>query len=395
MSNNTNKSFQNESENTSIVFSCLSYKCECRLGNIGVEDYGIMPTLFLKNTSYGSGLFEYTFFPKRGLVQNDTGKDDIMESLVALDDDNIEQIRDFLNTYGFPILPFFLYSANGIAECSYYKANEILQCVKKQALLINEIKLKKQLTDKQDLKNNIDKIFDLTTFLIFHKPVKLEVAGEGDRYCSPVTDIYRSLYGYEDRDKGIEDDYYHSSANNEDYEDYEDYEDKEPLASFLLKQDDTLSFWGDDDYRITGFEFYKKMNQDLIITGMKENGTLVFKEKFSKLFSEDEEMISTLMYLAEMTIKSNFDYALKDIHPTYSCEKNILDWFVPDLMSGMYFALLGKPEEEVFKKCANPRCKGVGYFSDSINNNKRKYCCRECQNSMGQAMYRKRQLYKE
>ncbi len=62
-------------------------------------------------------------------------------------------------------------------------------------------------------------------------------------------------------------------------------------------------------------------------------------------------------------------------------------WKVDSLMGALYFSFFYmKPNIEVTRICANPRC--GGYFTVSRTSLKQKYYCPECANRANQNKYR-------
>ena len=364
-----------------IFFSCASERCTCAIGNENLKEYGTKPELHLKEKEKEIDFFyEYIYKQGIGLVQKESGNKDILEAILAIDDNNTNKIIDFLNKYGFPVMPMFAYPHP--VSCDLYIVTEMLLIVKNLALLVNEIKKKKFLYTNKVNKSNLDFIFEYTSFLIFHAPVEYSLSNGLHEYRSPVSDFFNSLYGgFRDENDKILYKYSYYDRNPST---------SVPIAVTLLKEEYLTDSWGDDDYLSTAFSFYKKINQYLTITDVRENGTLVFGEKFSNIFENNAEMIEALIFLANKTMKDVFENALSDTQPTFSYETFSLDWVVPDLLSGMYLALLFKPQKEIFKKCENPRCKRVGFFSSNIASNKKSFCCKRCQNNAAQADYTKR-----
>lgn len=365
------------------IFSCESESCTCAIGNEHLEEYGTKPEIHLKE----KGLYNYSYKHGIGLVQQESGNKDILEAILAIDNNNTNKIIDFLNKYGFPLMPLFAYPYP--VSCDFDIVIEMLKIVKNLALLVNEIKKKKFLYANQENKANLDLIFEYTSFLIFHAPVEFSLSKGLQEYRSPVSDFFNSLYGgFRDNNDNKKIHYKYCFYDR-------DPSTSEPIAAILLKEEYLTGAWGDDNYLSTAFSFYKKINQYLTITDVHENGTLVFGEKFSNTFENNKEMIDTLLSLAQITIKDVFENALANTHPTFSYETLSIDWVVPDLLSGIYLALLFKPENEIFKKCGNPRCKRVGFFSGNIASNKKNFCCTRCQNNAAQAEYIRRRKEKD
>lgn len=371
-------------------FSCTSDACECCIANNSkkLAEFGVKPSLLCK---YKYQSFNYTFTSKSGLVQQEDKKKRIIEALVNLEDDNIEQIKSFLEDFGFPLHSLFF--DGDIAECNFYNLNEILKRVKKTALLMNELKKYDHITDVPGLEKSLDTICDLTIFLMYQKKITFDVPdpenGRETLFDTPInlSGLICALNPAGENNTAKSNITDKSMLKNEDAN--EITERKDISEGEMLSLEDSLIILPEAHYLPHGVYFCNKIKKDLKISGVNENGTLVFNESFSRKYAKDKSMQSKLITLANQTLALEFNGVLKSIDMYYSYETLSLSLDTSELLFAMYLATMLQPLDTIFKECKNPRCKNL--FLDSIKNNKRKYCCDGCRNAFGQANHRIKQ----
>lgn len=130
------------------------------------------------------------------------------------------------------------------------------------------------------------------------------------------------------------------------------------------------------------------------IQAWNHKGELSFTEnspsaniRFKKGF--DENMQKGLIKLAKNTIKTEIEYNLHGINPSYDTDSMAPSWYVNCLLAGIYFSLFYmRPEIELYRACANPNC-GFSFLVKSTSS-KQKYCSSTCGNAMAQRNHRRR-----
>jgi predicted RNA-binding Zn ribbon-like protein len=103
----------------------------------------------------------------------------------------------------------------------------------------------------------------------------------------------------------------------------------------------------------------------------------------------DEQLRTGLIKLAKNTLKSEMEYNLRDITPSYDTDTMTPTWRIDDLLSGLYLSMFYmRPNTALYRLCQNPKCNL--YFLVSTTAHKKKYCCKSCSNAMQQRSHRLR-----
>lgn len=101
-----------------------------------------------------------------------------------------------------------------------------------------------------------------------------------------------------------------------------------------------------------------------------------------------DKMIENIRKFAKMVIGEEINHNLKGITPMYKIETMEPSWRVDSLLSAMYLSLFYlKPDMQLYRPCANPRCNN--YFLVKTTSSRNKYCCRKCADNVTQTRYRK------
>lgn len=104
-----------------------------------------------------------------------------------------------------------------------------------------------------------------------------------------------------------------------------------------------------------------------------------------------------LVRLAKKVLQDEMNYHLSQIHPAFNTDKMSPDWYIPDLLSAMYFSIFYmNPQHKIFKPCARTDCSNFIIVNDS--NFLLKYCTDGCKNIVTQRNKRRKEkeinLYK-
>ena len=106
------------------------------------------------------------------------------------------------------------------------------------------------------------------------------------------------------------------------------------------------------------------------------------------------EMKSTLIEIAKFIIGEEINANLDGIHPIYNAETMAPSWKIDSLLCAAYFSIFYlKPDLELYRLCANPRC--GRYFLVKTTSTRNRYCSSECCNRVSQDRYRKRKREKQ
>lgn len=117
------------------------------------------------------------------------------------------------------------------------------------------------------------------------------------------------------------------------------------------------------------------------ITGISE-------EEIIDLASLSSEMKTTALEIARHILGEEINANLNGIYPQYDVQTMSPSWKVDSLLSALYFSLFYiKPDLELYRQCANPRCQK--YFLVKTTSTHKKYCSIECCNRVTQDRYRK------
>ena len=110
-------------------------------------------------------------------------------------------------------------------------------------------------------------------------------------------------------------------------------------------------------------------------------------EKFRTVF--DKQLQSALIVLAKHTLKTEIEYNLGGVVPSYDTDTMMPSWRVEYLLAGLYFSVFYmRPKIELYRICANPNCELP--FLVKTTSSKQKYCQSACTNAMAQRNHRRK-----
>lgn len=142
---------------------------------------------------------------------------------------------------------------------------------------------------------------------------------------------------------------------------------------------------------IVDFLFHYEMNVG-IMRNFKSLGALDYYSPIST-DSFSAELKHALVDVAKIVIGEEINANIKNVHPKYDISKMTPNWSVDSLMSALYFSIFYmNPEQELYKKCANPNCDNYFFVKTTATN--KKYCSQLCSNAVQQAKLRKRKKEK-
>ena len=334
---------------------------------------------------------QFTFAPKTGLIRTVNNDDSVLRSFLSFSLNDTEAIAKLINEYGFltALNDKKLYTV----DCR--KLNRVITRFKCLASLILTLKRIDEIKAIEDKKIICDQIYDFTTLLIFEDPLQMIPSdNEIDFRVVEINPLHKAIWAGFDFEK-----YYDNIVEKNESSDLFRYQPKENRTEIFqesMLESDGLVFPNNpvdqeyvretlDLYRTANFLQFKKYNYLYQVSSI---GKLLTSWSFTDMFNYHEKRITSLIEVAKRTIKYEFDYALRGIHPTLNVDTLSAEWVIPNLLSALYFALFYQSEDEIYRPCANPNCKNV--FSVSRTNFKKKYCCLDCQNRAAQARHRKK-----
>lgn len=107
------------------------------------------------------------------------------------------------------------------------------------------------------------------------------------------------------------------------------------------------------------------------------------------LSTMSDEMKSTTIDIARFVLGEEINANLSGIFPVYDVHTMSPSWKVDSLLSAVYFSIFYlKPDLELYRQCANPRCQK--YFLVKTTSTRTKFCSTECCNRVTQDRYRKK-----
>lgn len=141
------------------------------------------------------------------------------------------------------------------------------------------------------------------------------------------------------------------------------------------------------------YHFHKDVGN---IQSFNHKGELTFTEsspptpvRFKSKF--DKQLQTALMALAKHTLKTEIEYNLGGIAPSYDIELMAPSWHVDHLLCGLYFSIFYmRPGIELYRVCANPNCELP--FLVKTSSSQKIYCQTGCANAMAQRNHRKRKM---
>lgn len=131
------------------------------------------------------------------------------------------------------------------------------------------------------------------------------------------------------------------------------------------------------------FLFHLQHDFDQLETYDMVNGLTFITPTDSSSLSEN--MKATIIEIARFVLGEEINANLNDIHPEYNPQTMAPSWKVDSLLISIFYL---KPYLELYRQCANPRCKK--YFLVKTTSTRTRYCCTDCCNRVTQERYRKK-----
>lgn len=379
------------------LFTFSSYACFCAEDIIHTVP-NQPPLVSFKISANSDKPILFAYKAKTGLVRiasNGTVEEDnILGSLISMNGANSKKLMSFFERNGF-LFP--------VSNRDYFSIETDLL----EKLIDNIRKTVELMTAINEINKDYTKIALLTLQLLFNKKIEIKLesielsydscnhsfkktinmAGMGltrkqeqeyyDKgYFSILDTVYNSIYKFDINE--YNDIISGSSLNNA------------KSITYLYKQITSLycSYKGSPiERKIIELLFHLMHDMNWEIDYIPSIGITI--NKFINLSSLSREMRTATLEIARYVLGEEINANLVGIYPQYNIQTMSPSWKVDSLLSAIYFSLFYlKPDLELYRQCANPRCNK--YFLVKTTSTHKKYCSTECCNRVTQDRYRKR-----
>lgn len=378
---------ENFFENNAL-FKLKTYSCD-------------MTTDIVHTTPGEEPLYEYKFIlditkpitlayaPKKGLVRIDEKgsivESDILGTFVSLGDKKEKDLIKFVNENGF-IFPIDSTSYEGIKK---EDLTNIITRLRHTIELMSEIS-----STKKNYYNIVSNIINL----LFFAPVEIKTSQMQESYKThhyKYVDLLKATGGelsekrkQQEFDTGI-----FIIENDTIFPNYEISVEKynNEISKSLDVYKNILQVYINMDFE----EVEKRKLTDVLFHSLENCKSLdEFFNNKNILDEISDEFKKAIIEVATYIIGEEINGNLNRINPLYDAKKMTPSWVIGDLLSALYFSFFYlKPNLELYRQCANPRCNK--YFLVSATSNKKIYCSPECCSRVTQYTYRKKKKENE
>lgn len=378
---------ENFFENNAL-FKLKTYSCD-------------MTTDIVHTTPGEEPLYEYKFIlditkpitlayaPKKGLVRIDEKgsivESDILGTFVSLGDKKEKDLIKFVNENGF-IFPIDSTSYEGIKK---EDLTNIITRLRHTIELMSEIS-----STKKNYYNIVSNIINL----LFFAPVEIKTSQMQESYKThhyKYVDLLKATGGelsekrkQQEFDTGI-----FIIENDTIFPNYEISVEKynNEISKSLDVYKNILQVYINMDFE----EVEKRKLTDVLFHSLENCKSLdEFFNNKNILDEISDEFKKAIIEVATYIIGEEINGNLNRINPLYDAKKMTPSWVIGDLLSALYFSIFYlKPNLELYRQCANPRCNK--YFLVSATSNKKIYCSPECCSRVTQYTYRKKKKENE
>jgi len=357
--------------------------------------------------------FTYSYIEKVGLMSNKKGSTslnkEVLPDLLAIKSGDLKALENFINNHG-----FFLTSRNLDAEI-VVDAELIFQVISR---LKTTVELMTAIVEE---KPDFRRVLTLTLFLLLSPLTIVPLSGEDDVFATCLHDInflwYREYY-FEEEAGQLEQWNLVGGINKEVLPDIESAYKRRPEmrhSSQLFSVPDNIRLanvpYDEDsgnfsarisslytDQRITSFlcrleiDFLYNFNKRVseieswdYATGLKivDDTPDLFEEKF------DEQLQVDLFKLAKRTLKTEIEYYLQGVTPSYDTELMLPTWTISNVLDGLFLSVFYiNANDKVYKECQRDNCNKSFFVKRATT--KQKYCSTKCANAESARMKRER-----
>ena len=374
-----------------FLFRLDSFGCDC------VEDIihtvpGEQPNIKLKLQALPEKKITFAFTAKKGLVkiaQNGSIEDDnIFGTLASLPYKSDKVFKQFVRANGF-IFPV------GTSYYEEFDKQEILSIIDRLRITVE------LMTAANEINKDYSKIFILMVQLFFAKDIHIKTEQISSDYNSchnyfsdTIMNPAVTLSYKREQEKFNSDTYKikDSICGSFDFK-ISDYDDiiggysqvpgyNEPLFKNIVAL--YVNYEGSELERSiidVMFHFFYEVG----IINTNQSLTYYAPPRINML---SQALKDGLIEVANYIVGEEINANLKGIHPIYDSKNMMPIWKVDSLLCAAYFSIFYlKPELELYRQCANPRC--GRYFLVKTTSTRKKFCSVDCCNRVTQDRYRK------
>ncbi|WMJ81428.1 hypothetical protein RBU49_04010 [Clostridium sp. MB40-C1] len=336
-------------------FSFSNYFCDVLIDTIHDNTGNQYKNLRIKNLSEKHIDFNFTqaLYKKTDSVQ----EHNILMEFISIAYNDANSLKNFFINNG-----FILY--NSAEEYSLYSCNDLYAIVKRVKCLVELImELQKESPMNEILLQN-------TIYLLLSNPVIIskDTKSKETNNSQDTVTIYHSGHrkihscifkydnlgpdpnGFLDYDQDL-----YAGA-------YTDFENSKKEFRDEFKFSLTLNYlfrYNIPQETRSQINFLYKLES---ISGIEQINTeegVVFTKKMQTIINAfDDELKAKLTEITKHVIKTELDYNISKISPSYNTDTLLGSWRIPDLLSAIYFSIFFlNPNFEIIKKCANSTCR--------------------------------------
>lgn len=377
------------------IFTYQSFSCSSVSDTIHIAPNMPASTIY-KVMSDNSKEIQFAYAAKKGLVRlNKNGtvaENNVLGSFIAIANQKKPDYTTFFTQNGF----LFPISDSNYEEISPGQLNAISERLRNTVELMSGI---------SSIHKNYSRLFALLFLIIFSPDTEIKTSRMNYTYKTchhKLLDLLTDPSGVPQRiDMGIiragMDSYtvYDSVLNKNIELDSQEYND------YIGGYSTTSSTMGNLIYLYANYgeDIEIKKAIDLLYHVFRDYGcipemTYEYGTTFENGVHEfSNEIKKAIIDVSKYVIGEEINANLSGIYPLYDTHTMTPSWRVSSLLSALYFSIFYiKPDMELYRQCANPRC--GKYFLVKTTSTRTKYCSTECCNRVTQDTYRKNQRTK-
>ena len=371
--------------------------CDCEVDHFHPSKGTIKRTfhLYPKDNKY-----DYAYMAGHGLVNRTNKNRAVMPELLAIKNGDVDAVEAFIKQYGF-ILPL---NPDGYNSIDSEHIFTLINRLKATVALISALR---------ERKINCEKIMSLTMYLLLSPQIGTGLPSKDNQIITSyheMGDIWHNIRSVEKRNLETEDEAVHQGFNIDDtvrppYTFVSTLEYIEMIDPDLNNADNLKSkimyyfvHAKSSSYhcRLAIDFIYHFINEIGEIRAWNHDGYLVFAEDDPGAAAKiknglDNQLQAALLKLSKHTLKTEIDFNLNGIVPSYDTESMVPSWCIDYLLAGLYFSVFYMRSGEIYRSCA--KCGRL--FQISITSAKKKYCSDSCRNAMAQHNHRLRNIARE
>lgn len=383
---------------TNNVFEYNSFSAKSEIETVYVTP-GEPPEHNLKIYGETHNPLYFSFVPQKGLsLSGNAGSiidENVLGQLLAVSDSNLDSLIEFIEKFGF-IFP--------VSTDEYASVN-----TKTIGSFLNRIKALVRLMGSISGKRDYMEMFNTITFLLFTKPVTLELLNESHTtYEHEFTkflmeynnfpDMNRNQEAFETKKFTIIDSIYgeykmdleffnaiRSNSNTE------IVGSKDSFFKNIVALYTSAQFYNNEEIKSI-IDFYFHFQHDVAVIKEVHIDEIEFYTK-PNLDNFTEELKEALLIVANNIIAKEINFNISKITPKFNLNTLQPSWKLNSLFEALYLSIFYmKPGLELYKACENPNCNHQKYFLIPSTVTNKKYCCPACRNAAAQRRSRQKKL---